>query len=558
METKYSAKRHAGQPCRLLLRVPITYCYSYNIRLGKIENAGWFRANLPDLGSAIRVFDPSLPIHSSHEASIIGPNNEASSLVGRTACHAPPRLTYRTERPIPGAGQEIWKSLEFSATGFVGRQRVANVAQANSQGSAGEGHGSSAVGTSTCLRSASVERASRSAWIAIALSFVAVLLDGLDTSSIGVAAPAIAAHFMVSPAALTPAFVLTSVGAVLGYLASGPLVSRWQARTVLIASVTAFGVLSLATPLAGSVGQLAVLRLITAIGLGAALPSAIAIATSQCPPRLKETAAVIVGTGLAAGGILGGVLGAVLTARLGWQSIFIIGGALPLALSLVLLLWLPRPIAARDLGSTNQSGVHRGGLKLIGDLLATGLATRTISLWIFSFLIFADGYALVFWLPTLLVKLGFSPEFAQLGVSFFSAGGLVANVLVMLLVSRLPIARILLSAVALAVISAAGFAAHDMVPLGIWLLIAGTGAGLISCSVGQSALAVAIYPEALRTHGVGFSAAAGRIGSIVGPAVAGLLVSIGVAPKAIVLAASLPALLAIFALLPHLRTTARS
>jgi AAHS family 4-hydroxybenzoate transporter-like MFS transporter len=75
--------------------------------------------------------------------------------------------------------------------------------------------------------------------------------------------------------------------------------------------------------------------------------------------------------------------------------------------------------------------------------------------------------------------------------------------------------------------------------------------------VGQSALAVAIYPEALRTHGVGFSAAAGRIGSIVGPAIAGLLVSMGGAPKAIVLAATIPALLAIFALLPHLRTAAR-
>ncbi|WP_316173613.1 MFS transporter [Bradyrhizobium sp. SZCCHNRI1073] len=448
--------------------------------------------------------------------------------------------------------------MSFPQRDWCGGKRVKGLAQASPLGSEGEECDSGVNDTSTRLGSTSAERVSRSAWIAIALSFAAVLLDGLDTSSIGVAAPVIAAHFMVSPASLTPAFVLTSVGAVLGYLASGPLVSRWQARPVLIASVAAFGVLSLATPLAGSVEQLAALRLITAIGLGAALPSAIAIATSQCPPRLKETAAVIVGTGLAAGGILGGVLGAVLTARLGWQSIFIIGGALPLGLSLVLLFWLPRLTAARDPLSTNQRDLHLGGLKLIGDLLATGLASRTVSLWIFSFLIFADGYALVFWLPALLVKFGFSTEYSQLGISFFSAGGLVANVLVMLLVSRLPIARILVSAVTLGVISAAGLAAHDVVPLGVWLLIAGTGAGLISCSVGQSALAVAIYPEALRTHGVGFSAAAGRIGSIVGPAFAGLLVSKGVAPKAILLAATLPALLAIFALLPHLRTTERS
>ena len=380
-----------------------------------------------------------------------------------------------------------------------------------------------------------------------------MLLDGLDTSSIGVAAPAIAANFMVSPGSLTPAFVLTSVGAVLGYLASGPLASRWQARRVLVASVAAFGVLSLATPLAGSVGQLAALRLVTAIGLGAALPSAIAIATSRCTPGLRETAAVIVGTGLAAGGILGGVLGAVLTAQFGWQSIFYIGGALPLALSLVLLLCLPDPIADHGLALGNEREERRGGFKLTGDLLAEGRAVRTISLWIFAFLIFADGYALVFWLPSLLIKLGFSPEYAQLGISFFSAGGLIANVVVVLLVSRVPVARILLLAVVIGVISAAGLAAHDMVPVGAWLLIAGTGAGLISCSVGQSALAVSIYPESLRTHGVGLSAAAGRIGSIVGPAAVGLLVSMGIGPKAIVLGVTLPASLAIFALLPHLR-----
>jgi AAHS family 4-hydroxybenzoate transporter-like MFS transporter len=434
---------------------------------------------------------------------------------------------------------------------------VTDLTEEDSRASGDHGKGSSFVDSGKILGSSCTDSSSTSPWVAITLCFAAVLLDGLDTSAIGVAAPAIAANFMVSPASLTPAFVLTSVGAVLGYLASGPLVSRWQARRVLIASVVAFGALSLATPLAGSVAQLAALRLLTAMGLGAALPSAIATATSQCPPKLRETVAVIVGTGLAAGGILGGILGAGLTAQFGWQSIFYIGGALPLALSLALLFWLPRPIAERSPALKNELRGRRGGFELIGDLLAPSLATRTISLWIFSFLIFADAYALIFWLPTLLIKLGFSSEYSQLSTSFYSAGGLMANVVLMLLASRFQVARILLFAVVLGVISAGGLAAHDMLPVGLWLLIAGTGAGLISCSVGQSALAVSIYPEALRTHGVGFSSAAGRIGSVAGPAVAGFLVSMGISPKAIVLAVTLPALLAIFALLPHLRRVDR-
>ncbi|MCC8953508.1 MFS transporter [Bradyrhizobium sp. Pear77] len=390
-------------------------------------------------------------------------------------------------------------------------------------------------------------------WVAIVLSFVAVLLDGLDTSSIGVAAPAIATDFKVSPASLTAAFATTSLGAVLGYLASGSLVSRWQARRVLIASVAAFGGLSLVTPLVSSVEQLAALRLVTAIGLGTALPPAVAIATTQCPRRLREAVAVIVATGMAAGGILGGILGAVLTARFGWKSLFYVGGALPLVFSITLLLWLPRPITERDQTPASERKGFRRSLQLIRDLLAPGFAVRTVSLWIFSFLLFADGYTLVFWLPSLLRKLGFSPEFSQLGVSLFSAGGFIANIVVVLLVSRFPITRVLLLANMLAVVSAAGLAMHDLVPLGISLLIVGTGAGLISCSVGQSALAVSIYPESLRAQGVGFSAAAGRIGSIVGPAVAGLLVSMDLDPKSILLTITIPAFLSIFALLPHLQ-----
>lgn len=91
---------------------------------------------------------------------------------------------------------------------------MTNVAEANSRAGASQGSGSSSV-DSKILGSSSADRSSTLPWVAITLCFFAVLLDGLDTSSIGVAAPAIAANFMVSPASLTPAFVLTSVGAVL-------------------------------------------------------------------------------------------------------------------------------------------------------------------------------------------------------------------------------------------------------------------------------------------------------------------------------------------------------
>lgn len=381
--------------------------------------------------------------------------------------------------------------------------------------------------------------------LALALCFGAVLLDGLDTSSIGVAGPAIAARFGIAVASLTGPFVMTSIGAVIGYLLSGSLVGRWNARRVLIVSVAGFGALSLATPLVGSITELAILRLITAIGLGVALPSAISIAIEQSPTRLRETSAAIVASGLAAGGVLGGVLGAFITTRYGWECLFYVGGALPLVLSVCLWRWLP----AMSVERRSTPVGHAGSFDLVKQLLARTSAAHTIGLWTFSFLIFADAYALLFWLPPLLIGLGHSAESAQLGIGVFSAGGLFANLCLVLLVSRLPVATVMLMAAVLAALSVLGIAVTA--PAMIWILIAGAG-GLIACSVGQSALAVAIYPPALRNNGVGFSAAAGRIGSVVGPAAAGLLFALGWTPRWMLALASAPILVAavVLTLLP--------
>ena len=403
------------------------------------------------------------------------------------------------------------------------------------------------------FRAAAAPHGSSSLLSAAALCFGAVLLDGLDTTSIGVAGPAIAAQFNVAAASLTGPFVMTSIGAVIGYVLSGALVGRWSARRVLIASVAGFGVLSLATPHAGSITQLAFLRLFTAIGLGAALPSAISIAIEQSPMRLRETVAAIVATGLAAGGVLGGMLGGIVTRRYGWECLFYVGGVLPLLLSACLWRWLPAN--SLECGPAPTGGVV-ASFSLTRHLLAKANAIQTICLWAFSFLIFAVAYALLFWLPPLLIGMGHSPESAQFGIGVFSAGGLFANIGLVLLVSRFSVASVMLAAASAAAFSVLGIVLAEITSTMMWAFIAGTGGGLIACSVGQSALAISIYSPALRTTGVGFSAAAGRFGSIAGPAATGLLFGLGCSPQWILVAMSAPILVAalVLTLLAKLRT----
>jgi MFS transporter, AAHS family, 4-hydroxybenzoate transporter len=61
---------------------------------------------------------------------------------------------------------------------------------------------------------------------AILLCFLAVVLDGYDTAAVGFAAPTIARSWGLPAASFTPAFVATSVWAVLGFLTAGPLSAR--------------------------------------------------------------------------------------------------------------------------------------------------------------------------------------------------------------------------------------------------------------------------------------------------------------------------------------------
>jgi AAHS family 4-hydroxybenzoate transporter-like MFS transporter len=375
------------------------------------------------------------------------------------------------------------------------------------------------------------------AWT-LAIWFLVVLLDGLDTTSIAFVAPVLGREWALPGAAFTPAFIATSLGAVIGYVACGPLVQRFGRRSTGLASVALFGAGSLLTALAGDIVSLSLLRLVSAIGLGGALPIAIASAAGVVPPARRATAAVLAGTGFAAGSVVGGVAGGPLMTSLGWPSVFILGGVLPLAL-------LPAVASALRSQPVKE---QRTDANPIAALLRDGFGIRTGLLWLFAFLVFLVSYALGFWIPTLLTEGGFTPDRAPLGAAALGMGGLVGSVAIMSTVGRLGVERVLVLGSLLAIACIATLSQAAISP-GLSLpLIAGAGAGLIGGSIGQSALAVLLYPPELRAAGIGCAAAAGRVGSIVGPGVGGAMLSLGWPAHAIVLTAVVPIAAAILAL----------
>jgi AAHS family 4-hydroxybenzoate transporter-like MFS transporter len=373
---------------------------------------------------------------------------------------------------------------------------------------------------------------------ALSIFFLVVLLDGLDTTSISFVAPAISDAWGLAAAAFTPAFVATSVGAVIGYMASGPLARRIGQRAVGTTSVALFGIATLLTISASDVASLSLLRLVAAVGLGGALPIAITASAGVVSADHRTSAAMLAATGFAAGSVVGGLLGGPLIGGFGWQAVFLVGGALPLLL-------LP---AFAHVLSAQDEPTHPGDSNPVVALFRYGLGLRTALLWSFAFLVFLVAYGLAFWIPTLLTEVGFSAVQAPLGAAAFGLGGLVGSVLIVGFTRKLGVGYVLILASAFAILCLVLLGWFATSPALVLPLVFGTGSGLIGSSIGQSAVAISLYSPGLRATGVGWAAASGRIGSVIGPALGGAMLSLGLPARDIALAAAVPAAAAVLVL----------
>ncbi|AWK89648.1 3-(3-hydroxy-phenyl)propionate transporter MhpT [Azospirillum thermophilum] len=357
---------------------------------------------------------------------------------------------------------------------------------------------------------------------ALALVFLAAVIEGFDLQAAGVAAPKLAPAFGLQPDQMGLFFSSATFGLMFGALGGGLIADRWGRRAGLALALVAFGVFSVLTVWAGTFEQLLILRFLTGVGLGGALPNLVAIAAESSAPARRGRAVAIMYAGVPLGGAIASAV-AMMGLHGDWQSIFLIGGVLPILLVVPLLLLLAPFKVARDAAMpTNRRQV----------LFAPGTMVGTVLLWSAFFCGLVVVYLLLNWLPQLLVSLGFAREQASLVQVVFNVGGAVGSVIGgRLLDSERPA----LAAVGCFVGLTVAIALLSAVPAGnvVAALAAGTfvGATLLGAQALLYGLAPQCYPAEVRGTGVGLAVAVGRIGSIVGPLFAGALLASGMGPQ---------------------------
>jgi AAHS family 4-hydroxybenzoate transporter-like MFS transporter len=382
----------------------------------------------------------------------------------------------------------------------------------------------------------------------VLLTFLVLLVDGFDGAIAPYVSPQLAlAWHVTNRAAFGPVFSAIFIGTLVGAPLFGYLGDRYGRKWALIVGAVSYALLTIATTQVHSLQAFFWLRLLSGLCFGGVWPNAIALNMEFAPKRMRATFVVLIFFGTTFGAALPGPFAAWLVPQYGWQVLFYLGGIVSLVVGLALIFALPESLRFLVLQekfdrALRVANAFAGRVRFeaatlfvvdagegrekhaLAELFRGKLALITPLLWLLFCINLMTLYFLNQWFPLVFSDAGLPPRAVALAITYFQVGGTIGGVFVMRPLDRFGFAPVvLLFIVASPIIAAIGYLTWSEAALMTAVFF--SGFCLLANQSSINALAGIVYPTGVRSFGVGWALGVGRIGSIAGPIVGGVLVA---------------------------------
>ena len=376
-----------------------------------------------------------------------------------------------------------------------------------------------------------------------------IILDGVDNQLLPNAVPRLIEEWGRPRGDFIGALSYGPFGMMIGGLIGGLIGDRFGRRTALLGSVMAFAVLTLAISFVNTIEMLGMLRFLAGLGLGGAMPNAATLASEYVPRKQRPFAVTLTIVCIPLGGVLAGYLSAWIVPSYGWRALFVAGGIIPIVLSIVL--WKVLPESPRYLAKRRErwpeltyvmrrmghdlpndieyveaatAGVPKGQAN-IGTLFGPAYLRDTLALSASFFFCLLVNYLVILLLPVVLTSAvnGFSQPDASRALAMSNFGGVAGAIFGAMLIQQFGSRVTMLGMTVLAIVCGFVLAGAEISPTNIAFLTVMfilTGGLLNGVQTTMYALAAHVFPTDIRSTGVGFAVAVGRVGNVLAATVA--------------------------------------
>jgi MFS family permease len=352
------------------------------------------------------------------------------------------------------------------------------------------------------------------------LCWLTVMLEGFDIVALSAALPTMleTKHAGIGPAEATFVTTISLVGIMVGAITVGPVADRMGRRFALLVSIALFSVFTILVPLAQSAVVFGLLRLVAGVGLGACMVPALTMMSEVAAPHRRARATTLTMTGYHVGAVITSLVAIVVAPD--WQLLFVIGGVA--GLLLLPVMWVKLPETNPVLVATETPAPRVP----VSDVLKKPFVLVSLATWVASFMGLLLVYGLNSWLPTIMKSAGYPLGTSLTMLLLLNLGG-VAGLVIAGMVGD---ARGIRASAVLWFGGAAvllGLLSIRMPNLLLNTAVFLTGLFVFSAQVLVYAYITRVYPPQIRGTALGLASGLGRVGSIVGPAVTGALLTAG-------------------------------